>query len=46
MKVEVLDGTGFILDLKEILGHRVEVVTERALDPHLREYVLREAAKL
>ena len=37
---------GFILDIEEILGRRVEVVTERALDSHLREYVLREAMKL
>ena len=32
---------GLILDLEEILGCRVEVVTERGLNPHLREHVLR-----
>ena len=37
---------GLILDLEELLGRRVEVVTERALNPHVREYVLREAVKL
>lgn len=37
---------GLILDLEEILGCRVEVVTERALNPHIRDYVLREAVAL
>jgi len=37
---------GLILDLEEILGCRVEVVTERALNPHIRDYVLREAILL
>ncbi len=37
---------GLILDLEELLGRRVEVVTERALSPHLRDYVLREAVPL
>ena len=37
---------GLVLDLEEILGRRVEVVTERALNPHLRDRVLREAVSL
>ncbi len=37
---------GLILDLEELLGRRVEVVTESALNPHLRDYVLREAVPL
>ena len=37
---------GLILDLEEILGCRVEVVTERGLNPHLREHVLSEAVPL
>ena len=37
---------GFLLDLEELLGRRVEVVTERALDVNLREQVLREAVPL
>ena len=37
---------GLILDLEEILGCRVEVVTEKGLNPHLRERVLREAVPL
>ena len=34
---------GLIADLEDVLGRRVEVVTERALEPHLLERVLREA---
>lgn len=37
---------GLILDLEEILGRRVEVVTEKALNPYLRDSVLREAIPL
>ena len=34
---------GLIIDLENLLGRKVEVVTERGLDPHIREHVLREA---
>jgi len=34
---------GLILDLEELLGRHVEVVTEQGLDPLLHERVLREA---
>lgn len=34
---------GLVADLEELLGRRVDVVTERALVPELRAYVLREA---
>ncbi|NTU80647.1 MAG: nucleotidyltransferase family protein [Chloroflexales bacterium] len=37
---------GLILDLEQLLGRRVEVVTERALRPDLRERVLQEARPL
>jgi uncharacterized protein len=37
---------GLILDLEKILGRRVEVVTEKALNPYIRDYVLREAVPL
>ncbi len=37
---------GLILDLEALLGHRVEVVTERALDPEIRARVLAEAVSL
>lgn len=37
---------GLILDLEEILGRRVEIVTERALREEIREQVFREAVPL
>ena len=37
---------GLILDLEQILGREVEIVTEKGLNPHLREHVLREAVPL
>ncbi len=37
---------GLILDLQQILGRRVEIVTEKALNPHLRDQVLSEAIPL
>jgi len=37
---------GLILDLQEMLGRRVEVVTEKGLNPHIRDGVLREAVSL
>jgi predicted nucleotidyltransferase len=37
---------GLILDLQEILSRPVEVVTEKALNPYIREHVLREAVPL
>jgi predicted nucleotidyltransferase len=37
---------GLILDLEDLLGRRVEVVTEKALNPDLRDHVLREAIHL
>jgi uncharacterized protein len=37
---------GLVLDLEQALGFRVDVVTERALLPRLRENVLREVVPL
>jgi uncharacterized protein len=37
---------GLVLDLERVLGYRVDVVTERALLPGLRDSVLREAVPL
>jgi len=37
---------GFILDLEELLGRKVDVVTEAALHPMIREQVMREAVPL
>ena len=37
---------GLILDLEKLLGRRVEIITEKALNKDLRERVLREATPL
>jgi len=37
---------GLILDLEKILGRSVEVVTEKALSPYIRDHVLREVKTL
>jgi hypothetical protein len=37
---------GLILDLEDLLGQRVQVVTEKGLNPYLRDRVLREAVPL
>ncbi len=37
---------GLILDLEQILGRQVEVVTEKGLNPHIRDHVLQEAVPL
>ncbi len=37
---------GLILDLEALLGRRIQVVTEKALHPDLRDHVLREALPL
>jgi len=34
---------GLILDLEELLARRIDVVTERGLNPFIRDQVLREA---
>jgi uncharacterized protein len=37
---------GLVSDLEELLGRRVDIVTEQALHPALRDRVLREAVPL
>ena len=37
---------GFIADLQELLGRDVDVVTEEALHPYLRDRVIQEAVPL
>ncbi len=39
----VFDIGGLLMDLQDLLGRRVDVVTERGLRPRIREQVLREA---
>ena len=37
------DIGGLLMDLQDLLGRRVDVVTERGLRPRMRDRVLREA---
>ena len=42
----LLDMGGLLMELQEILGHRVDVVTERGLKSRIRARVLAEAVPL
>ena len=42
----LLDLAGVLVDLEELLGCKVDVVTERGLRERIRERVLREAVPL
>jgi predicted nucleotidyltransferase len=42
----LLDLGGLLMDAQDLLGRRVDVVSEGALDPRIRERVLREAEPL
>ena len=43
---DLLDLVGFKLDLEELLGCEVDVVTENSLSPYLRDRILKEAQPL
>ena len=42
----LLDIGGLLMELRELLGRNVDVVTERGLKPRIRERVLKEAVPL
>lgn len=42
----LLDHAGLWMDLQELLGCKVDVVSERGIKPRIRERVLREALPL
>ena len=42
----LLDLGGLQFELEALLGHRVDIVTERGLKPRMRERVLQEAVPL
>jgi len=42
----LFDLGGLVMDVQELLGRPVDVVSERALHPAMREQVLREALPL
>jgi predicted nucleotidyltransferase len=43
---DLLDLAGFKVDLEEVLGCKVDVVTEQSLSPYLRERIMAEARPL
>ncbi len=43
---DLLDLAGFKLDLEEVLGCKVDVVTEKSRGPYLRERIVAEARPL
>lgn len=42
----LLDMGGLLMELREVLGRRVDVVTERGLKPRIRDRVVQEAVPL
>jgi predicted nucleotidyltransferase len=42
----LLDVIGLWLDLQELLGRKVDLLTEGGINPHLRERILEEARPL
>lgn len=42
----LMDLGGLLMDVQDLLGRRVDVVSERALAPQIRERILREAQAL
>lgn len=42
----IFDLGGLLMDLQDLLGHKVDVVTERGLRERIREHVLKEAIPL
>ncbi|OPY11260.1 MAG: Nucleotidyltransferase domain protein [Syntrophaceae bacterium PtaB.Bin038] len=42
----LMDLGGLLMDLKEVLGRDVDVVTEKGLNPRIRDRVLKEAVAL
>lgn len=41
-----LDLGGLLMDLQDLLGCKVDIVTERGLNKHLKDQVLKEAVNL
>lgn len=42
----LLDMGGLLMDLREALGHEVDVVTERGLKARIRDRIIKEASPL
>ena len=42
----LLDQGGLLMDLRDLLGRKVDVATEDGLKPRMRDHILREAVPL
>jgi len=42
----LLDHGGLVMDLRELLGTRVDVIDEEAMRPRFRQHVMKEAVPL
>jgi predicted nucleotidyltransferase len=42
-KVDLIDHAGLMLDLSQLLGHRVDLVSKKGLKPLIRASILEEA---
>ena len=42
----LLDHAGLLLDLQELLGIDVDVVSERGINPRIRDLIIKEAVSL
>ena len=42
----LFDQGGFLMDLQDLLGVKVDVISERAMRPQFREHVMTEAVSL
>jgi len=42
----LLDHGGLVMDLRELLGRRVDVIDEEAMKPRFRDHVMKEAIPL
>jgi predicted nucleotidyltransferase len=42
----LLDHGGLVMDLRELLGRRVDVIDEDAMKPRFRDHVMKEAIPL
>ncbi len=45
-QTDLMDLGGLLWELEELLGRKVDIVSDTALSPHMRERVLQEAVPL
>jgi len=45
-KINLLDLIGLEMTLSEKIGHKVQLVTERSLNPHIKPYIEKDLIKI